>query len=482
MREYRAIAIRCVHVAVVLCLMFAPYVLPHPDFLTDAAAKVLGVFFGCIYGWLFAGTVGTSLLGMIFLGFVPDYSVTGVFQSGYGGDTVLLIFFMATFAGILEQVGLGEKVAAWVLARKFSRRGPWALSFALLVMAYCTAFVTSIMPGILISWGILTSICQLCEFKKGDAWPKWMAIGIVLACCMGHSAWPIEVLAFTLLGLYESAMSANINYLAFTVLNVGIGLASIGLYSLICRGLFKPDVSKLGKALSLTHPNEPLSHRQKQVVVAAIFFFAILFIPGAFPDAGGIIGLLNTIGSVGCAALVIAFTAIVRTKEGGSLVDVAAAIKNGVPWESVMLVACAMPLSSALTSDSVGLNPLFEQLFSSVFGGLGNAIAFSIVFIAIVVLLTNVMGNLTVGIITIPLLCMFAPAVGANTAMLTVVACIACNAALLLPSGGPTAALLHGNREWFNGSREIYFGAAIAVLSFLISAIVLMLTLGEMLF
>lgn len=482
MREHRTIVARCAHVAIVLCLMLAPYALPHPGFLTEAAFKVLGVFFGCIYGWLFAGIIGTSLLGMVFLGFVPDFTVTGVFQSGYGGDTVLLVFFMATFAGILEQVGLGEKVAAWVLARKFSRRGPWALSFALLAMAYCTAFVTSIMPGILISWGILMSICQLCGFEKGDAWPKWMTVGIVLACCMGHSAWPIEVLAFTLLGLYESATSMGINYLSFTALNVGIGLGSMAVYILACRCVFKPDVSKLGKALVMEHASDSLSLRQKQVVGAAVLFFAILFIPGAFPDAGGIIGLLNTIGSVGCAALVIALTAIVRTKDGESLIDVASAIRNGVPWESIILVACAMPLSSALTNDAVGLNPLFEQLFSSVFGGMDNAVLFSIAFVALIVVLTNMMGNLTVGIISIPLLCMFAPMVGANTAMLTVVACIACNAALLLPSGGPTAALLHGNRDWFNGSREIYLCAAVAVVSFFISAIVLMFTLGEVLF
>lgn len=482
MREYRAIVMRCIHVAVVLCLMFAPYVLPHPDFLTDASAKVLGVFFGCIYGWIFAGIIGTSLLGMVFLGFVPEYTVQGVFQSGFGGDTVLLVFFMATFAGILEQVGLGEKVASWVLSRKFSRKGPWALSLALLLMAYCVAFVTSIMPGILISWGILASICGLCGFCKGDAWPKWMTVGIVLACCMGHSAWPIEVLALTLLGLFDQATAGSINYLAFTVLNVTIGLGSIVLYILACRFVFRPDMGKLGQALVMERPSIPLSREQKHVIVVAFFFFAALFIPGAFPDAEGIIGLLNKIGSVGCAALVIALAAIVRKRDGESLINVACAIKEGVPWESLILVACAMPLSSALTADSVGLNPLFEQLFSSVFGGVGSPVLFSIAFVALIVVLTNMMGNLTVGIISVPLLCMFAPTVGANAALLTVVACIACNAALLLPSGGPTAALLHGNRDWFSGSRDVYLGASVAVASFFISAVVVMLTLGELLF
>ncbi len=476
------IARRLINMAIVMLLMFAPYIVPAPDFLTEAGFKVLGVLFGCIYGWITLGIVGTSLLGTVMLGFAPGMTVQGVMQSGFGGETFMLVLFFAAFAGMLEQVNLGEWIANRVLGLKFSHRGPWSLSFALLLMAYCAAFVTSIMPGILISWGVLASICELCGFKRGDMWPKAMVVGIVLACCMGHSAWPIEVLSFTLLGIYASFDLPGINYLAFTTLNVSIGMAAMGAYVMAIKVFLRPDVANLAFACANSPEPARLSRDQKHVLAIAVVFFAVLFLPGAFPDAGGIIGLLKTIGNAGCAAIVLALAAVVRTRDGSALIDIASAIRDGVPWESLILIACAMPLSSVLTSDATGLMPLFQQAFGALFGGLNGQIAFSIAFVVLIAALTNVMGNITVGVVTMPILCSLGPAFGADVAMLTVVTCIACNAALLLPSGGPTAALLHGNRDWFDGPRDIYALSALAVAAFLIAAVAAMGTLGQILF
>ncbi len=477
-----AVIKRCVNTAVVLLLMLIPYLAPIPPGFTEAGFKVLGVFLGCIYGWISLGIMGTSLLGIVMLGFAPGMTVAGVMQSGFGGETFMLVLFFATFAGILEQLGLGEWIASRVLGMKLGKRGPWALSFSLMLMAYCTAFVTSIMPGILISWGVLASICELCGFRRGDAWPKAMVVGLVLACCMGHSAWPIEVLAFTLLGLYDSFGLPQINYLAFTALNVLIGLLAMALFLVLAKFILRPDVTRLTSVQTRPSKKTPLTREQRQVLVIAALFFAVLFLPGAFPDAGGLIGLLGSIGNAGCAAIVLALAAIVRTKNGSSLVDIGLAIRDGVPWESLILIACAIPLSSALTSNDAGLMPIFQQGFSLLFGSLDNQIAFSLAFLALIVALTNVMGNITVGVITVPLLCTFGSAAGVDIAMLTVVTCIACNAALLLPSGGPTAALLHGNRDWFDGAKDIYVISTMAVVAFIVAAAIAMGTLGQLIF
>lgn len=477
-----SIARRLINMAIVMLFMFAPYVIPVPDFLTEAGFKVLGVFLGCIYGWITLGIVGTSFLGTIMLGIAPGMTVQGVMQLGFGGETFMLVLFFAAFAGILEQVNLGEWIANCVLGLRFSHRGPWPLSFALLLMAYCTAFVTSIMPGILISWGVLASICELCGFKRGDMWPKTMVVGIVLACCVGHSAWPIEVLSFTLLGIYGSFGLPSINYLAFTMLNVFIGMSSMGLFVVAVKVFLKPNVANLASVCANSPEPVRLSKDQKHVLMIAVVFFAALFLPGAFPDAGGIVGVLKSIGNTGCAAIVLALAAIVRKRDGSALIDIASAIRDGVPWESLILIACAMPLSAALTSDVTGLMPLFQRAFGALFGGLNGQIAFSIVFVALIVALTNVMGNITVGVVMMPILCSFGPAFGADASMLTVVMCIACNAALLLPSGGPTAALLHGNRDWFDGPRGIYALSALAVAAFFIATVAAMGTLGQILF
>ena len=469
-------------VAVMVALMALPFGLPCPEGLTQSGFKVLGIFLGCVFGWSTVGVMGTSLLGMVFLGFVPEFSVQGVFKEGFGGTTFMLVFFMVTFAGVLDQVGLGERVAQWILRRKFTRRGPWVLSLSLLLTAYVTSFVTSVMPGIIISWGILSSICHACGYKRGDSWPKLMTVGIVLACCMGHSAWPIEVLSFTLLGIYDAQGLPPINYLSFTVLNTCIGLGAMGLYLTACQLLFKPDVDRLSRAYDFARDMGPLTRAQKAVVAFTVVFFAVLFLPGAFPGAGGLLGLLESVGTVGCAVVVLAAAGMARMADGKPLVNLPAAIRDGAPWESMILIACAIPLSSALTNADVGLSPLFSHGFSVLFGSVGSAALFSVLFVVVVVLLTNVMGNVTVGVVLLPIMIAAAPSMGANAALLTVVTCIACNAAFLLPSGGPTAAVLHGNRDWFAGSSQIYPFAAAGALSFVLSALSFMLVLGPLLF
>lgn len=474
--------VRFVCVAVMVAFMALPFLLPCPQGLTPSGFKVLGIFLGCVFGWSTVGVVGTSLLGMVFLGFVPEFSVQGVFKEGFGGTTFMLVFFMVTFAGVLDQVGLGERVAQWILRRKFTRRGPWLLSLSLLLTAYLTAFVTSVMPGIIISWGILGVICHTCGYKRGDAWPKLMTVGIVLACCMGHSAWPIEVLSFTLLGIYDVQGLPPINYLSFTALNTCIGLGAIALYLAVCRFLFRPDVANLVHAHDFVRDMGPLTKAQKAVVAFTVVFFAVLFLPGAFPGSGGLLGLLEKVGTVGCAVVVLAAAGAVRMGDGRPLVNLPAAIRDGAPWESMILIACAMPLSSALTNADVGLNTLFSQTFSALFGSVGSAVLFSVLFVLVVVVLTNAMGNVTVGVVLLPIMIAVAPSVGANAALLTVVTCIACNAAFLLPSGGPTAAVLHGNRDWFAGSTQIYPFAAVGAGAFLASALLFMLVLGPVLF
>lgn len=474
--------VRVVCTAVTVALMLLPFGLPCPEGLTPSGFKVLGIFLGCVFGWSTVGVIGTSLLGMVVLGFVPEFSVQGVFKEGFGGTTFMLVFFMVTFAGVLDQVGLGERVAQWILRRRFTRRGPWVLSLSLMLTSYVTAFVTSVMPGIVISWGILAIICHTCGYQRGDSWPKLMTVGIVLACCMGHSAWPIEVLSFTLLGIYDAQGLPPINYLSFTALNTCIGLGSVVLYVIACRFLFKPDVERLSRAHDFVRDMGPLTRAQKAVVAFTVVFFAVLFLPGAFPGAGGLLGLLESIGTVGCAVVVLAAAGAARTADGKALVNLPAAIRDGAPWESMILIACAMPLSSALTNADVGLSAIFSQGFSVLFGSVGSAVLFSMLFVAVVVLLTNVMGNVTVGVVLLPIMIAAAPSMGANAALLTVVTCIACNAAFLLPSGGPTAAILHGNRDWFAGSTQIYPFAAVGAGAFMASALGFMLLLGPVLF
>ncbi len=467
---------------IVVLLMFGVRFLPNPDFISREGLDTIGLLLGCLWGWTTVGTVWPSLLCLIGLGFIGENTVTDVFMQGFGGQTFILVLMFTIFAGIIDQSGLGEYLASRMLSSKMVKRSAWALSAAILAVAYCTAFLISVVPGIFVTWTMLDGICRQCGFTRKDLWPKVMVVGVVLACCMGHSALPIEALAFTLLGMYKGQTGSAIGYIPFTVMNVAIGVVAIVLYLVAIRYLIKPDMSKIRDSDLEIVKTGALTRFQKQMIALVLVFFLVLFVPGAFPDAGGIVGVLNAIGTAGCAALVVAAAALARRRDGTPFVDMRKAIGKGVPWDAMFLLAAAMPLAAELSSDETGLSGLLDQLFSQMFSGIDNALLFTALFILMVVVMTNVLNNMTVGIIMVPFACLLAPAVGANAALLTAVSCIACNAALVLPSGGPTAAILHGNMNWFSSRGEISRYSIVAVSAFTVSALALSLTLGSLLF
>ena len=51
--------------------------------------KVLGVFLGLLYGWIFIGFIWPSLLGMLALGMTGYASIIDVFIGGFGHANVL---------------------------------------------------------------------------------------------------------------------------------------------------------------------------------------------------------------------------------------------------------------------------------------------------------------------------------------------------------------------------------------------------------
>ena len=86
-------------ISVAIMLFFG--FIPSPvDTISSLGMRVLGIFIGLIYGWIFVDLVWPSFLSFVILGFSGAMTVTEAFVAGMGSTLYLqlfMLFFVATY-------------------------------------------------------------------------------------------------------------------------------------------------------------------------------------------------------------------------------------------------------------------------------------------------------------------------------------------------------------------------------------------------
>ena len=144
----------------------------------------------------------------------------------------------------------------------------------------------------------------------------------------------------------------------------------------------------------------------------------------------------------------------------------------------MILLATAMTLAAAIGGET-GIKEMFQQILGPILNGHGTMLFFALVII-IGTILTNIINNVVVGLILMPIICSFSITLGFPPEILTVAICLLMNVTFFLPSGSPVAAFLHGNSQWVS-SIEVQKYSVLYILLMLLWAIVVCLTLGNLL-
>lgn len=80
--------------------------------------RVLGCFLGIIYGLDFIDLLWVSFFGFAVLTMTGYAPATTVLASGFGNPTFLMVLLGAAFAECLNQIGVTEGIAYWLLSKK----------------------------------------------------------------------------------------------------------------------------------------------------------------------------------------------------------------------------------------------------------------------------------------------------------------------------------------------------------------------------
>lgn len=104
--------------AIGLIIMFGFQFLPEIGPLTHVGMQVTGVFIGLIYLCCVVDIIWPSMIGLIALGMTDYCSVTEAISSGFGSELVWMMLIILILAEAINQSGLGEILARWIITRK----------------------------------------------------------------------------------------------------------------------------------------------------------------------------------------------------------------------------------------------------------------------------------------------------------------------------------------------------------------------------
>ncbi len=468
-----------IHTAVVILFMFGFKYLPVLEPLTPYGMEVVGIFLGCLYGWTFIGLVWPSLLGLLCLGFTSEFGgMTKAFSTAYGGDTYLFVFFMLSFAALISKAGVTDFIAKWVISRKFAKGRPWVVAFLIYTAAFVVGALVSVMPSIVISWTLTYQLAKEFGYTNKDIYPKLMVIGVVNAALMGHCLFPFKAFAVMMTNVLNTQLGLTVDFAIFTVFAFVMGFGGILIYLAICKFVYKPDVTPILNSTYVYENTDKLNTYQKQVLGLLGVLVLAMFLPGFLPDCA-LKTILKTLGNTGIVVCALMLCALIMRKDGKSFADVPELIKAGVPWPTMIMLATAMTLASAIGGSTTGIKELFQAFLSPILAGHGTLLFF-VLIIVVGTILTNIINNVVVGLILMPIICTFSVSMGFPPEILTVAICLLMNVTFLLPSGSPIAAFLHANSEWVS-SIECQKYSILYIVVFLVWSVFVCMTLGNML-
>ena len=461
-----------VHSAVSLIIMFGFGYLPPIEPITQVGMQILGILIGMVYGWVLVGIPWPSLLGLIALiqtGFMPAADVV---KASFGEPNVVLLFLIFIFCAPFAEYGLSRLIAVWSITRKVVLGRPWVFTFVFLMVMAFLGGVTSATPTIVIGWSLAYVICEACGFKKGDKYPLILIFGIAFIAQMGDCIIPFKSIPLIVLGVYQSMSGESINLAPYMLIVLVAIILSCIAYLFICKLLFKPDMSTLKNIDADTLiGDEGITMNKKQKVV--LFFLALLMVmmllPGFFPNSTFfLIVFLKNLTSTGICMLLVGIMCLVHI-DGEPLINFKKMVSS-VEWNTILLLASAMPVANAMSNDASGIPDALNAIITPLASRTSPLVFILLVGFAGMVV-TNFMANGPVGMILMGAVYAAVQTVGLNPvgAVVTVIMCV--HIAVLFPSGSSTAALISGN-DWIGTKNLWKIGPVTCILSWLIISLV----------
>lgn len=451
------------HSAIMLSIMFGFGYIPPTEPLTVVGMKILGVFLGMLYGWSFVDLIWPSLLGMIALGLSGYSSMVAVFKGGFGDDIFVMLLFTLIYSAYLNRSGFNQYIAQWFVSRKMAVGRPWIFSLMIFLTSYILGSALSMTAAIIITWNIFYGICDTVGYKKGDKYPVYALVGIVVTTMLGYALFPFKPVQALLLAGIENICGATVDFFLYTaIMFVITGIALMG-YLALGKFIFRPDVSLLStdKDHFQALRGQKMNPNQKIAAISFAAFLMMVLGPSILPNFA-LMNLFKTLRITGSIILVLVILMFIKMKDGKSILDFNNAANDKMGWDVLILIAATMPTAGALAAPEAGIMDMLTHLLDPIFRDI-SPLLFGIIFVFFGALLTQIAHNLVLAALIPPIMCQFALPLGIDPATLGILVAFSLSVAIATPGASTPGALTYANREWIT-AKQAYGYSAVAFL------------------
>ncbi|MCD7809344.1 MAG: anion permease [Erysipelotrichaceae bacterium] len=449
--------------AIMILFRFIPVgILPN---VTEIGMQVIGVFIGTIYLWTTIDPMTSSLISIIMLALTDYADSATLLTSVFGNSTVIQVFFLTIFTGAVTNRRLTVYIARWIMTRKFVEGRPWVFTFVMLLGSYLLgAFINCFVP-IFLFWPVLYDVYEQVGYKKTDAYPKLMTLCVVIAALLGFPVAPYMQNGLALLTNYRGLLESYPTLASMAGVTISNGSYFIGCFvlgiilvvvtTLVMRFIFRPNVEPLKKItieMLEKNPLPPMNFAQKVLGVSLIVFIFMMLVPSLLPNVPGL-SFLNQ-NSVAMIVLLVTLLCFIPA-EDGPVLKINEVMGKEFAWPTYFLIAAAIILGSVLTNEATGVTAFLNAVLSPIFSGM-STMTFTVLFLVICVLLTNICNSLVIGMIMQPVILTYCATALVNPApLITLLIYTVLSSAACTPAASPFAAMLFGNKEYLT-SGDIY--------------------------
>lgn len=438
---------------VIVALFF--FVLPPFEPITKAGMRLLGIFLAAIIGWSITSEIWPSLLTFLLLPFTGLVNLSGVLSISYGSDMGLMVIVMMVFVAYLEVSSTTNYVASYLMTRKMLVGHPWRLIFMIFLIAYLISSFCGNFPGMLITWSFVYSIARELGYKPYDKFPSLLVFGIAVMGALSLSAVPWANNALVILNSYAASSGTPINYAHYLFYSVPYGIFSILAFMLLCKFIFRLDVSKLKNFKpDFIKPEDLVLTTERKIALVSLLIVILLYlVPSILPAGNAIRAVFDQMGLSLRLVIVMIVLSLIKVN-GKRIFHFSSLAAKGVPWDMVMMLIGILSFVGLLSSPDAGISAFLAKTLTPLFQNNGVAFLFFIT-VVVTVILTNFMINMVVAVIMISAVVPIAASLGVDPLQIVYLITITCTIAFALPAASAASCVLFANKEWIKPA-DIY--------------------------
>lgn len=455
-------------IALTFILTFAiAFVLPTFGQVTPFGMKILGVFVGVMFAWIFVDLTWGSIFGFLMLGAFGLTTVAAAFSEGLGNQQFIVLFTAMCFAVATNQMGATDAIANVMLKQPIFQKSPWALILGMFLVDYLISTVGPGMAIMFLLWSLSINICKHAGYDSKSPIFTWMIFMLTIISFMANITMPFRGTAILYSSyLVQVAGPFEIPFVAFVSIATTIVVAILTITGFITKIVMRVDVSKFMlpeeelKKIAATK----MTAKDKVGISILVVYILALTLPDLLPQLPGMT-YLKTLGIPGMSIAAIVLAAFLKF-DGKAMINVPKLLHD-VDWGLMFLVAVTFPLSAMMRHADAGIMPTAFGYVTPIVETMGVT-AFILVITVILGLLTQVTHNIALAAMFMPFICPLVDSLGGNMIASWFMLYIVLSCAYMTPAASMNAALIFGHE--LTDNRYCYL---MGTIMYIVAAIVL---------